>query len=72
MIIIIYFLLGLVGKKSQRKELVAYKVLDILSIYVDLIMTQLCPERGKIEQLIHHYQEKIPLCVEYCIRVNKK
>uniref|UniRef100_A0A2L2YDL3 Vacuolar protein sorting-associated protein 8-like protein n=1 Tax=Parasteatoda tepidariorum TaxID=114398 RepID=A0A2L2YDL3_PARTP len=63
---------GLIGKKSQRKDLVAFKMLDILSIYVDLIMTQLCPERGKIEQLIHHYQEKIPLCVEYCVRVNKK
>ncbi|GFT81859.1 vacuolar protein sorting-associated protein 8 homolog [Nephila pilipes] len=63
---------GLIGKKSQRKELVAIKILDILSTYVDLIMTQLCPERGRIEQLLHHYQEKVPTCVEYCIAVDKK
>lgn len=63
---------GLVGKKTQRREQVAIKVLDILGIYVDMIMTQLSPERGKIELLIHHYQEKIPVCVDYCIAVEKK
>lgn len=63
---------GLIGKKSQRKDLVALKVMGILSTYVDLIMTQLCPERGRIEQLIHHYQEKVPVCVEYCIAIDKK
>ncbi|KAG8190625.1 hypothetical protein JTE90_017889 [Oedothorax gibbosus] len=63
---------GLIGKKSQRKDLVAMKVTGILGTYVDLIMTQLCPERGRIEQLMHHYQEKVPVCVEYCIAIDKK
>lgn len=66
------FILGLVGKKKQRREQVALKVLDVLSTYVELIMTHLSPERGRIELLIHHYQEKIPVCVDYCIAVEKK
>ena len=70
--IISAFVLGLVGKKNQRKEQVALKVLEVLSTYVELIMTQLSPERGRIELLIHHYQEKIPVCVDYCIAVDKK
>ncbi|KFM79086.1 Vacuolar protein sorting-associated protein 8-like protein, partial [Stegodyphus mimosarum] len=63
---------GLIGKKSQRRELVATKIIEILSIYVDQIMTQLCPERGRIELLMHHYQEKVPICVDYCIAVERR
>lgn len=63
---------GLIGKKPQRQEQVGNKMLDILSTYADQIMTQLCPEHGRIELLIHHYQTHVPVCVEYCIAINKR
>ncbi|XP_067145381.1 vacuolar protein sorting-associated protein 8 homolog isoform X3 [Centruroides vittatus] len=63
---------GLLGKKHQRQEQVANKILEVLGTYADQIMTQLCPEHGKIELLIQHYQMHVPLCVQYCIAINQR
>lgn len=36
-------------------------MLDLLFEYVDLSMTTLCPEKGKMEELEAYYQVKTPL-----------
>ncbi|XP_076368429.1 vacuolar protein sorting 8 isoform X2 [Tachypleus tridentatus] len=63
--------IGLTGKKSQRKEEVSRKMVDVLEKYVDMAMTQLCPEWGKIEVLVAHYREVVPLCVDYCLALKR-
>ncbi|XP_077997967.1 vacuolar protein sorting-associated protein 8 homolog isoform X1 [Glandiceps talaboti] len=62
---------GLIGGQYKRRKAVADKILDLLFTYVDLSLTQQCPERGTIEVLEHHFQEVVPLCVEYCLTLQK-
>ncbi|KAL4217419.1 Vacuolar protein sorting-associated protein 8 [Mactra antiquata] len=62
---------GLSGPSLKKKEVVADLMLDILFQYVDLSMTQYCPEKGKIEELEDYYQVIVPVCVEYCLHLDR-
>ena len=39
--------------------------------YVDLAMTQFCPGKGKIEELEDYYQSIVPVCVDYCLHLDR-
>ncbi|XP_070570211.1 vacuolar protein sorting-associated protein 8 homolog isoform X2 [Ptychodera flava] len=62
---------GLIGSQQKRKAVVADKILDLLFTFVDLSMTQHCPERGTIEVLERHFQEVVPICVDYCLTLDR-
>ncbi|XP_071103447.1 vacuolar protein sorting-associated protein 8 homolog [Haliotis cracherodii] len=62
---------GLTGPQKQRKDIIAHLMLDLLFNYVDLSMTRLCPEKGKIEELEEYYQEIVPVCVDYSLHLQR-
>ncbi|XP_041374342.1 vacuolar protein sorting-associated protein 8 homolog isoform X2 [Gigantopelta aegis] len=62
---------GLTGSQRMRKEIVANLILDLLFDYVDLSMTKLCPEKGRIEELEEYYMEIVPVCVDYCLLLDR-
>ncbi|KAL8564238.1 hypothetical protein ACOMHN_050849 [Nucella lapillus] len=62
---------GLPVSHSKRTQLVSQLMMDILFDFVDLSMTKLCPEKGKIEELEDYYQEIVPVCVDYCLHLKK-
>ncbi|XP_053385366.1 vacuolar protein sorting-associated protein 8 homolog [Mercenaria mercenaria] len=62
---------SLQGTSAKKKEMVADLMLDLLFQYVDLSMTQFCPEKGKIEELEDYYQTIVPVCVDYCLHLNR-
>ncbi|GAB1606858.1 vacuolar protein sorting-associated protein 8 homolog isoform X3 [Argonauta hians] len=58
---------GLIGSSKKRKSIVKDLMLNLLFEFVDLSMTQFCPEKGKIETLEDYYQGIVPVCVDYCL-----
>ena len=52
---------GLSGSVQRRKELVAERIMQLLSQYVTLSMTKLCPSHGKLEELETYFQVGCPL-----------
>jgi len=43
------------------------QMLDLLFEYVDLSMTQFCPDKGKIEELEDYYMVSIHPTTMYCL-----
>ncbi|KAL5005898.1 hypothetical protein ScPMuIL_017056 [Solemya velum] len=62
---------GLVGSSNKKRSIVSNLMLDLLFQYVDLSMTSLCPEQGKIEALEEYYQSIVPVCVDYTLLLNR-
>ncbi|VDI73690.1 vacuolar protein sorting-associated protein 8 [Mytilus galloprovincialis] len=62
---------GLTGSSAKRKQIVADLMLDMLFDYVDLSMTTLCPEKGKMEELEEYYMTIVPVCVDHCLYLNR-
>ncbi|KAK6181620.1 hypothetical protein SNE40_009442 [Patella caerulea] len=62
---------SLTGSQSKKKEIVSNLILDLVFEYVDLSMTKLCPDKGKMEELEEYYQEIVPVCVDYCLHLNR-
>lgn len=60
---------GLVGKKAHRQQQVARKMEELLTTFAELLMTRLNPDHGRLEVLLAHYAETVPLCVRYCLAV---
>lgn len=50
---------GLTGTVERRCALITDKIMEILTQYVDLAMTKLCPSHGKMEELEAYYQVKL-------------
>lgn len=63
---------GLSGKKSDKRLMVAERIMEILNIYVDAALTKMCPEKGKIEVLFEHYRKVIPTCVHYSLAIDQQ
>ena len=61
--------IGLNGKKSEKRKIVSQKMAEVLLQYIDCGLTSLCPENGKIESLFEHFRQLIPLCVHYCLSI---
>lgn len=58
--------IGLNGKKSEKRKIISQKMIEVLNKYVDWGLS-LTPQNGKIEYLFEHYRHLIPTCVDYCL-----
>ncbi|XP_064597923.1 vacuolar protein sorting-associated protein 8 homolog [Liolophura sinensis] len=63
--------LGLSGSPQKKRETIAELMLDLLFEFVDLSMTQFCPDQGKVEELEEYYQTVVPVCVDYCLHLGR-
>lgn len=57
--------LGLPKRKPERLAVVADKMTRLLRRYMELSAREFCPDQGKIDALISHYQTVIPVCLQY-------
>uniref|UniRef100_A0A3B1KEN4 Vacuolar protein sorting-associated protein 8 homolog n=1 Tax=Astyanax mexicanus TaxID=7994 RepID=A0A3B1KEN4_ASTMX len=62
--------LGLFGDPVKRKGVVADKMVEILFQYVDRSLKK-CPEQGKIQVLEQHFQDMVPIMVDYCLHLQR-
>uniref|UniRef100_H2ZCD2 Vacuolar protein sorting-associated protein 8 central domain-containing protein n=1 Tax=Ciona savignyi TaxID=51511 RepID=H2ZCD2_CIOSA len=62
---------GLLGEPQQQREEVAELLLDVLVEFVDLSMTKLCPDSGKLQVLIEFYRNVVPICVNHCLHIGR-
>uniref|UniRef100_A0AAY4B0D7 RING-type domain-containing protein n=1 Tax=Denticeps clupeoides TaxID=299321 RepID=A0AAY4B0D7_9TELE len=62
--------LGLFGDPAKRKGLVADKMVEILFQYVDRSIKK-CPEQGKIQVMEQHFQDMVPVMVDYCLLLQR-
>ncbi|XP_032880478.1 vacuolar protein sorting-associated protein 8 homolog isoform X4 [Amblyraja radiata] len=61
---------GLFGDQSKRKGVVADRMVEILLQYVDRALKK-CPEQGKIQVMEQHFQEMVPVMVDYCLLLER-
>ncbi|XP_044290678.1 vacuolar protein sorting-associated protein 8 homolog isoform X2 [Varanus komodoensis] len=57
---------GLSGDECKRKAVVADRMVEILIHYADRTMKK-CPEHGKIQIMEQHFQDMVPVIVDYCL-----
>ncbi|KAI7811514.1 vacuolar protein sorting-associated protein 8-like protein [Triplophysa rosa] len=62
--------LGLYDDPAKRKCVVADKMVEILLQYVNHSLKK-CPEQGKIQVMEHHFQDMVPVMVDYCILLQR-
>ncbi|XP_051560266.1 LOW QUALITY PROTEIN: vacuolar protein sorting-associated protein 8 homolog [Myxocyprinus asiaticus] len=63
--------LGLFADPAKRKGVVADKMVEILLQYVDRSLKK-CPEHGKIQVMEQHFQDMVPVMVDYCLLLQRK
>ncbi|XP_045555494.1 vacuolar protein sorting-associated protein 8 homolog isoform X10 [Salmo salar] len=62
--------LGLFGDPAKRKGVVADKMIEILFQYVERSVKK-CPEHGKIQVMEQHFQDMVPVMVDYCLLLQR-
>uniref|UniRef100_A0A671L2W7 Vacuolar protein sorting-associated protein 8 homolog n=1 Tax=Sinocyclocheilus anshuiensis TaxID=1608454 RepID=A0A671L2W7_9TELE len=62
--------LGLFADPAKRKGVVADKMVEILLQYVDRSLKK-CPEQGKIQAMEQHFQDMVPVTVDYCLLLQR-
>ncbi|XP_048866452.1 vacuolar protein sorting-associated protein 8 homolog isoform X1 [Brienomyrus brachyistius] len=61
---------GLFGDSSKKKSVVADKMVEILLQYAERSLKR-CPEQGKIQVMEQHFQDMVPVMVEYCLLLQR-
>ncbi|KAI1898316.1 hypothetical protein AGOR_G00071070 [Albula goreensis] len=61
---------GLFGDPAKRKGVVSDKMVEILFQYADRSLKK-CPEQGKIQVMEQHFQEMVPVMVDYCLLLQR-
>ncbi|KAM4024492.1 vacuolar protein sorting-associated protein 8 homolog isoform 3-T3 [Anomaloglossus baeobatrachus] len=61
---------GLSGDPKKRRSVVADKIVEILLQYTDKALRK-CPEHGKIQIMEQHFQDTVPVIVEYCLLLQR-
>ncbi|MFT7807999.1 vacuolar protein sorting-associated protein 8 homolog [Arapaima gigas] len=61
---------GLYGDPGKRKSVVADKMVEILLLYVDRSLKK-CPEQGRIQVMEQHFQDMVPVMVDYCLLLHR-
>ncbi|XP_041119267.1 vacuolar protein sorting-associated protein 8 homolog isoform X2 [Polyodon spathula] len=61
---------GLFGDPNKRKGVVADKMTEILFQYADRSLKK-CPEQGKIQVMEQHFQDMVPVMVDYCLLLQR-
>uniref|UniRef100_A0A2K6LWH7 Vacuolar protein sorting-associated protein 8 homolog n=1 Tax=Rhinopithecus bieti TaxID=61621 RepID=A0A2K6LWH7_RHIBE len=62
---------GLSGDASKRKAIVADRMVEILFHYADRALKK-CPDQGKIQVMEQHFQDMVPVIVDYCLLLQRK
>ncbi|CAM4488912.1 unnamed protein product [Leuciscus chuanchicus] len=62
--------LGLFADPAKRKGVVADKMVEMLLQYVDRSLKK-CPEQGKIQVMEQHFQDMVPVMVDYCLLLQR-
>uniref|UniRef100_A0A8C7B9G5 VPS8 subunit of CORVET complex n=1 Tax=Neovison vison TaxID=452646 RepID=A0A8C7B9G5_NEOVI len=62
---------GLSGDASKRKAVVADRMVEILFHYADRALKK-CPDQGKIQVMEQHFQDMVPVIVDYCLLLERK
>ncbi|XP_006869895.1 PREDICTED: vacuolar protein sorting-associated protein 8 homolog [Chrysochloris asiatica] len=62
---------GLSGDASKRKAVVADRMVEILFHYTDRALKK-CPDQGKIQVMEQHFQDMVPIIVDYCLLLQRK
>lgn len=62
---------GLSGDASKRKAIVADRMVEILLHYADRALKK-CPDQGKIQVMEQHFQDMVPVIVDYCLLLQRK
>ncbi|XP_045358672.1 vacuolar protein sorting-associated protein 8 homolog isoform X5 [Leopardus geoffroyi] len=62
---------GLSGDASKRKAVVADRMVEILFHYADRALKK-CPDQGKIQVMEQHFQDTVPVIVDYCLLLERK
>lgn len=62
---------GLSGDASKRKAVVADRMVEILFHYTDRALKK-CPDQGKIQVMEQHFQDMVPVIVDYCLLLQRK
>ncbi|KAJ6669149.1 hypothetical protein lerEdw1_007958 [Lerista edwardsae] len=61
---------GLTGDEHKRKAVVADRLVEILIHYADRTMRK-CPDQGKIQVMEQHFQDMVPVIVDYCLLLQR-
>ncbi|XP_013857088.1 vacuolar protein sorting-associated protein 8 homolog [Austrofundulus limnaeus] len=61
---------GLHGDSQKRKAVISDKMVEILLQFAECALKK-CPEHGKIQVMEQHFQEVIPVLVDYCLLLQK-
>uniref|UniRef100_A0A8C5LL45 Vacuolar protein sorting-associated protein 8 homolog n=1 Tax=Jaculus jaculus TaxID=51337 RepID=A0A8C5LL45_JACJA len=62
---------GLSGDVSKRKAVVADRMVEILFHCADRALKK-CPDQGKIQVMEQHFQDMVPVIVDYCLLLQRK
>ncbi|XP_017287429.1 vacuolar protein sorting-associated protein 8 homolog isoform X3 [Kryptolebias marmoratus] len=61
---------GLHGDSQKRKAAVSDKMVEILLQFAECALKK-CPEHGKIQVMEQHFQDVVPVLVDYCLLLQK-
>ncbi|OXB65294.1 hypothetical protein ASZ78_001601 [Callipepla squamata] len=61
---------GLSGDTSKRKAVIADRMVEILLHYADRALRK-CPDQGKIQVMEQHFQDVVPVIVDYCLLLQR-
>ncbi|XP_059586732.1 vacuolar protein sorting-associated protein 8 homolog isoform X3 [Alligator mississippiensis] len=61
---------GLSGDVGKRKAVIADRMVEILLHYTDRTLKK-CPDQGKIQVMEQHFQDMVPVIVEYCLLLQR-
>uniref|UniRef100_A0A452IY39 Vacuolar protein sorting-associated protein 8 homolog n=1 Tax=Gopherus agassizii TaxID=38772 RepID=A0A452IY39_9SAUR len=61
---------GLSGDVSKRKAVIADRMVEILFHYADRTLKK-CPDQGKIQVMEQHFQDMVPVIVDYCLLLQR-
>uniref|UniRef100_A0A672UKD9 Vacuolar protein sorting-associated protein 8 homolog n=1 Tax=Strigops habroptila TaxID=2489341 RepID=A0A672UKD9_STRHB len=61
---------GLSGDTSKRKAIIADRMVEILLHYADRTLKK-CPDQGKIQVMEQHFQDVVPVIVDYCLLLQR-
>ncbi|KAK2538657.1 Vps8 [Columba livia] len=61
---------GLSGDSSKRKAVIADRMVEILLHYADRTLKK-CPDQGKIQVMEQHFQDVVPVIVDYCLLLQR-
>uniref|UniRef100_A0A4W3IJP1 VPS8 subunit of CORVET complex n=1 Tax=Callorhinchus milii TaxID=7868 RepID=A0A4W3IJP1_CALMI len=61
---------GLFGDQSKRQGVIADRMVEILIQFADRALRK-CPDQGKIQVMEQHFQDMVPVMVDYCLLLDR-